>query len=114
MSFPVAGTLMVEPTESEDKGELDRFCDAMIAIRGEIDEVGSGAVAAGDSVLRGAPHTAQSLAAEWAHPYSRAEAAYPDGVDPRSKYWPPVRRIDGAYGDRHLVCSCPPPEAFED
>jgi glycine dehydrogenase len=114
MSFPVAGTLMVEPTESEDKGELDRFCDAMIAIRGEIDEVGSGAVAAGDSVLRGAPHTAQALAGEWDHPYDRTSAAFPEGVDPTAKYWPPVRRIDGAYGDRHLVCSCPSPEAFED
>ncbi len=114
MSFPVAGTLMVEPTESEDKGELDRFCDAMIAIRHEIDEVASGAVAVEDSVLRGAPHTAQSLAGPWEHPYDRTVAAFPPGVDPTSKYWPPVRRIDGAYGDRHLVCSCPAPEAFEE
>ena len=114
MSFPVAGTLMVEPTESEDKRELDRFCDAMIAIRREIDEVGSGAVAAADSVLRAAPHTAAALAGEWDHPYDRATAAFPEGVDPTAKYWPPVRRIDGAYGDRHLVCSCPSPEAFED
>ncbi len=114
MSFPVAGTLMVEPTESEDKGELDRFCDAMISIRREIDEVGSGAVTVADSVLRAAPHTAHCLAEEWDHPYDRMVAAYPSGVDPASKYWPPVRRIDGAYGDRHLVCSCPAPEAFED
>ena len=114
MSFPVAGTLMVEPTESEDKAELDRFCDAMIAIRAEIDEVGSGAVAASESVLRGAPHTAEALAGEWEHPYDRTTAAFPQGVDPTAKYWPPVRRIDGAYGDRHLVCSCPSPEAFED
>jgi glycine dehydrogenase len=114
MSFPVAGTLMVEPTESEDLGELDRFCDAMIAIRHEIDEVAAGRWAVEDSPLRAAPHTALSLAGEWPHPYTRAEAAYPAGVDPASKYWPPVRRIDGAYGDRHLVCSCPPPEAFED
>jgi glycine dehydrogenase len=114
MSFPVAGTLMVEPTESEDKGELDRFCDAMIAIRQEIDQVGSGEVAAGDSVLRGAPHTAESLAGDWEHGYDRRTAAFPDGVEPTAKYWPPVRRIDGAYGDRHLVCSCPAPEAFED
>ncbi|HMM94786.1 aminomethyl-transferring glycine dehydrogenase [Phycicoccus sp.] len=114
MSFPVAGTLMVEPTESEDLGELDRFCDAMIAIRREIDEVGSGGVAVADSVLRQAPHTAVSLAGDWDHPYDRATAAYPDGVDPTAKYWPPVRRIDGAYGDRHLVCSCPAPEAFEE
>ncbi|PRY56613.1 glycine dehydrogenase (decarboxylating) alpha subunit /glycine dehydrogenase (decarboxylating) beta subunit [Knoellia remsis] len=113
MSFPVAGTLMVEPTESEDTAELDRFCDAMIAIRGEIDAAGASGNVAG-SVLRGAPHTAQSLAGEWDVEYSREEAAFPAGVDPLAKYWPPVRRIDGAYGDRHLVCSCPPPEAFED
>ncbi len=114
MSFPVAGTLMVEPTESEDTGELDRFCDAMIAIRGEIDEVASGAVSPEDSVLRHAPHTAVSLAGEWDHPYDRQRAAFPPGVSPSGKYWSPVRRIDGAYGDRHLVCACPPPEAFED
>ncbi|WP_404382822.1 aminomethyl-transferring glycine dehydrogenase [Knoellia locipacati] len=113
MSFPVAGTLMVEPTESEDKFELDRFCDAMVAIRAEIDAVGA-AGNAETSVLRGAPHTALSLAGEWDVDYSREEAAFPKGVDPLAKYWPPVRRIDGAYGDRHLVCSCPPPEAFED
>jgi glycine dehydrogenase len=113
MSFPVAGTLMVEPTESEDLGELDRFCDAMIAIRGEIAQVAAGTWPADDNPLRGAPHTALSIAGKWGHPYSREEAAYPAGVDPRAKYWPPVRRIDGAYGDRNLVCSCPPPEAFE-
>ncbi|WP_353950109.1 aminomethyl-transferring glycine dehydrogenase [Knoellia sp. S7-12] len=113
MSFPVAGTLMVEPTESEDKLELDRFCDAMIAIREEIDAVGAAGSAA-TSVLRGAPHTAISLAGDWDVDYTRQEAAFPQGVDPLAKYWPPVRRIDGAYGDRHLVCSCPPPEAFED
>ena len=110
MSFPVAGTLMVEPTESEDKGELDRFCDAMIAIKGEIDAVGRGEVAAADSVLRGAPHTAVCLAGEWNYSYDRGTAAFPAGVDPTSKYWPTVRRIDGAYGDRHLICSCPPLE----
>ncbi|NNG40907.1 aminomethyl-transferring glycine dehydrogenase [Flexivirga sp. ID2601S] len=114
MSFPVAGTLMVEPTESESLEELDRFCDAMIAIRGEIQEVLDGKVAAADSVLRHAPHTALSLTAEWDHPYTRAEAAYPAGVDPMRKYWAPVRRIDGAHGDRNLICSCPAPEAFED
>ena len=114
MSFPVAGTLMVEPTESEDLAELDRFCDTMIQIRREIDEVGSGAVAAADSVLRGAPHSAETIAGDWDHGYDRRTAAFPEGVDPTSKYWPPVRRIDGAYGDRHLVCSCPPPEAFEE
>ncbi|WP_404348220.1 aminomethyl-transferring glycine dehydrogenase [Phycicoccus jejuensis] len=114
MSFPVAGTLMVEPTESEDLQEIDRFCDAMIAIRREIDEVAAGSVAVADSVLRHAPHTAVSLVGEWDHPYDRKTAAYPDGVDATAKYWPPVRRIDGAYGDRHLICSCPSPEAFED
>ncbi|MFC7492295.1 MULTISPECIES: aminomethyl-transferring glycine dehydrogenase [unclassified Knoellia] len=113
MSFPVAGTLMVEPTESEDKLELDRFCDAMIAIREEIEAVGAAGNAA-TSVLRGAPHTAVSLVGDWDVDYSRQDAAFPKGVDPLAKYWPPVRRIDGAYGDRHLVCSCPPPEAFED
>ena len=114
MSFPVAGTLMVEPTESEDLTELDRFCDAMIAIREEAAAVERGEVDAADSVLRHAPHTAASLVGEWDHPYDRATAAFPPGVDPTSKYWAPVGRIDGAYGDRHLVCSCPPPEAYED
>jgi glycine dehydrogenase len=114
MSFPVAGTLMVEPTESESREELDRFCDAMIAIRGEIDEVGAGAVTPEDSVLRHAPHTAACLAGEWDHPYDWQRAAFPPGVSPLDKYWSPVRRIDGAYGDRHLVCACPPPEAFAD
>ena len=113
MSFPVAGTFMVEPTESEDLVEIDRFCDAMIAIRGEIEQVARGEVSATDSVLHHAPHTAASLVEQWDHPYDRKLAAYPEGVDKLSKYWPPVRRIDGAYGDRHLVCSCPPPEAFE-
>ncbi|MDQ2758738.1 MAG: aminomethyl-transferring glycine dehydrogenase [Actinomycetota bacterium] len=114
MSFPVAGTLMVEPTESEDKGEIDRFCDAMIAIRGEIEQVEQGRVAVADSMLRHAPHTSMSIAGEWDHPYERTAAAFPVGVVAPDKYWPPVRRIDGAYGDRNLVCSCPPPEAFED
>ncbi|TAM81154.1 MAG: glycine dehydrogenase (aminomethyl-transferring) [Jatrophihabitans sp.] len=112
MSFPVAGTLMVEPTESEDLGELDRFVDAMIAIRAEIARVGSGEWPADDNPLVNAPHTAESLAGAWEHPYSRGEAAFPAGVDPRSKYWPPVRRIDGAFGDRNLVCACPPMEAY--
>ena len=112
MSFPVAGTLMVEPTESEDLRELDRFIDAMIAIKGEIDRVGAGEWPAGDNPLANAPHTAACLAGEWAHPYSRELAAYPAGVDPRSKYWPPVRRIDGAFGDRNLVCACPPVAAY--
>jgi len=114
MSFPVAGTLMVEPTESEDLTELDRFCDAMIAIRAEADQVASGDWPADDNPLVNAPHTAQCLTGEWNHPYSREQAVYPAGVNPRFKYWPPVRRIDGAFGDRNLVCSCPAPEAFED
>ncbi|GAA2484604.1 aminomethyl-transferring glycine dehydrogenase [Terrabacter carboxydivorans] len=113
MSFPVAGTLMVEPTESENLYELDRFCDAMIAIRGEIEAIRGGEVAVGDSMLRHAPHTALNIAGEWDHPYDRTAAAFPVGVHAADKYWPPVSRIDGAYGDRNLVCSCPPPEAFE-
>jgi glycine dehydrogenase len=108
MSFPVAGTLMVEPTESEDLAEIDRFCDAMLAIAAEVAEIADGRWAVEDSPLRHAPHTAASLTGEWDHPYSRAEAVYPNGMDPRTKYWPPVRRIDGAAGDRNLVCSCPP------
>jgi glycine dehydrogenase len=114
MSFPVAGTLMIEPTESEDLAELDRFCDAMIAIREEIARVGTGELDRGDNPLRGAPHTAASIAGEWAHGYSRQQAVLPRGVDPTSKYWPPVRRIDGAYGDRNLVCSCPPVDSYRD
>ncbi len=113
MSFPVPGTLMVEPTESESLTEVDAFCDAMIAIRGEIDRVGAGEWPADDNPLRGAPHTAECLlVSDWEHPYTREEAAYPLGKNFRPKVWPPVRRIDGAYGDRHLVCACPPVEAF--
>ncbi|MFF6959662.1 aminomethyl-transferring glycine dehydrogenase [Streptomyces sp. NPDC008317] len=113
MSFPVAGTLMIEPTESEDLAELDRFCDAMIAIRGEIDRVGAGDWPADDNPLRNAPHTPAALGGDWAHPYSREEAVFPAGVVAADKYWPPVRRIDGAFGDRNLVCSCPPLDAYE-
>jgi glycine dehydrogenase len=111
MSFPVAGTLMVEPTESEDLAELDRFCDAMISIRAEIDRVAAGEWTPDNSPLRHAPHTARCLVEEWDRPYSREVAVFPAGVDP-DKYWPPVGRVDNAFGDRHLVCSCPPPEAF--
>ena len=114
VSFPIAGTLMVEPTESEDLRELNRFCAAMIAIRDEIDQIATGAVAIAASALRHAPHTAQSLVGDWPAAYDRASAVYPPGVDPLSKYWPPVRRVDGAYGDRHLVCSCPPLEELAD
>jgi glycine dehydrogenase len=114
MSFPVAGTLMVEPTESENLAEIDRFCDAMISIAGEIAKVATADFDPADNPLKNAPHTASMLLAdEWDHPYGRTEGAYPAGGDRRSKYWPPVRRIEGAYGDRHLVCSCPPPEEFE-
>ena len=106
MSFPVAGTLMIEPTESEDLHELERFCDAMIAIRAEID--------AQPELLRNAPHTASMLLRDpWEQPYTREDAAYPVAELRDSKYWPPVRRIDGGYGDRNLMCSCPPLSAYE-
>jgi glycine dehydrogenase len=111
VSFPVAGTLMVEPTESEDLAELDRFCDAMIAIRAEIEDVASGRWAIEESPLRGAPHTAAALVANWDRPYDRNVAVFPAGYH-TTKYWPPVARINQAYGDRNLVCSCPPIEAF--
>jgi glycine dehydrogenase len=113
MSFPVAGTLMIEPTESEDLAELDRFCAAMIAIRGEIDRIDAGQWPAEDNPLRNAPHTAATLTGTWDHPYTREEAVFPAGVSAADKYWPPVRRIDGAYGDRNLVCSCPPLDEYE-
>ncbi|MDQ2814250.1 MAG: beta-eliminating lyase-related protein, partial [Actinomycetota bacterium] len=113
MSFPVAGTFMIEPTESESLIELDRFCDAMIAVRSEISRVAAGEYDVLDNPLKNAPHTAGMLiTGEWKHPYEPSQAAYPAGVDRRAKYWPPVRRIDQAYGDRNLVCSCPPPEAY--
>ena len=113
VSFPVAGTLMVEPTESEDKGELDRFCDAMIQIRREIDAVVSGAADPKDNVLKNAPHTAAAVAStEWPHPYSREEAAFPLPWVRAGKFWPSVARIDNPYGDRNLFCSCPPVETF--
>ncbi len=115
MSFPVPGTLMIEPTESESLAELDRFCDAMIAIAAEIAEIESGAVGHDDSALAHAPHTAEDLlVADWDRPYTREVAAYPVSSLRTNKYWPPVSRIDGAAGDRNLVCACPPPEAFED
>ena len=113
MSFPVAGTLMVEPTESEDLAEIDRFCDAMIAIKGEIDRVAAGEWSPEDSPLRRAPHTSRALVGDWDRPYSRELGVFPTGIDP-DKYWPPVARIDQAYGDRNLQCSCPPLEAFAD
>jgi glycine dehydrogenase len=108
MSFPVAGTLMVEPTESEDLGEIDRFIDAMTRIRSEIDRVAAGEWPADDNPLVNAPHTAEMLTREWTHPYTRDDACYPDPGLRRMKYWSPVRRIEGAYGDRNLVVTCPP------
>jgi glycine dehydrogenase len=111
MSFPVAGTLMVEPTESESKYELDRFIDAMIAIRAEIRAIEEGDLDRTDNPLKRAPHTAASVADDgWAHKYSRSLAAYPPGVTKQSKYWPPVARVDNVYGDRNLFCSCIPVE----
>ena len=110
MSFPVAGTLMIEPTESENLFELDRFCDAMISIKAEIDAVAAGEWPLEDSPLRNAPHTADCLIGSWEHPYPARLAAFPVESLRTDKYWPPVRRIDGAYGDRNLVCSCPRPE----
>jgi len=108
MSFPVAGTLMIEPTESESKHELDRFCDAMIAIHAEIEAVAAGTLDAKDNPLVNAPHTAAALAGPWEHPYSREQAVFPVQALRHDKYWPPVGRIDNAYGDRNLVCACPP------
>lgn len=112
MSFPVAGTLMVEPTESETLAEIDRFCEAMLAIRAEIQRVEDGEWPVEDSPLRHAPHTAESLLGDWTRPYDRTLGAYPLASLRADKYFPPVSRIDGAYGDRHLVCSCEPLEAY--
>ncbi|HJM00171.1 MAG: aminomethyl-transferring glycine dehydrogenase [Acidimicrobiales bacterium] len=115
MSFPVPGTLMVEPTESESKQEIDRFCDAMIQIRQEIARIESGEWPADDNPLVNAPHPAEDLLQDdWRHPYTRQEAAFPLPSSAADKYWPPVSRIDGAHGDRNLVCNCPSPRSFED
>jgi glycine dehydrogenase len=109
MSFPVAGTLMFEPTESEDKGELDRFIDAMVAIRAEIAAVEAGRSPRDDNPLKHAPHTARAVGAdEWTHSYPRSLAAYPVPALKQTKYWSPVGRVDNVYGDRHLFCTCPP------
>jgi glycine cleavage system P protein (glycine dehydrogenase) len=114
MSFPVVGTLMIEPTESESKEELDRFCDALISIRGEIRAVEEGRADREDNVLKNAPHTASAItASDWSHPYTREQAAFPAPWVKEHKFWPPVARIDNAYGDRHLVCVCPPIESYE-
>ncbi|MDX6287282.1 MAG: glycine dehydrogenase [Frankiales bacterium] len=112
MSFPVAGTLMIEPTESEPLAELDRFCTAMTAIRAEIDRVADGTWDGADNPLRNAPHTAAMIAGEWSHPYDREVAVFPLPQIKLDKYWPPVRRVEGAYGDRNLMCSCPPIESY--
>jgi len=114
LSFPVAGTLMVEPTESEDLAEIERFCTAMLAIRAEIARVEDGTWPADDNPLVNAPHTAAMLTRDWPHPYDRELAVHPSAHVRAAKYWPPVRRIDGVRGDRTLICSCPPPEAFID
>jgi glycine dehydrogenase len=114
MSFPVAGTLMIEPTESEPKAELDRFCDAMIAIREEIRAIEEGRADRRDNALKNAPHTARELTAdEWTHAYSRQEAAFPAPWVRTHKFWPFVGRIDNTYGDRNLVCACPAMESYE-
>jgi len=113
MSWPVAGTLMIEPTESEDRAEIDRFCDAMISIAGEIGKIAAGVWGQADNPLKNAPHTAgEIMAADWTHPYSRAEAATPLPFVAAQKYWPPVKRVDNVYGDRNLVCTCAPLDAY--
>jgi len=105
--------LMVEPTESESKAEMDRFCEALIAIRGEIDEIVEGRMPRDNNVLKNAPHTAVSVTAtDWTHPYTREQAAYPAPWLRDSKFWPAVERIDNAYGDRNLMCTCPAPESY--
>jgi glycine dehydrogenase len=114
MSFPVAGTIMVEPTESESRYELDRLCDALISIRAEIQQIELGLSDRDDNPLKNAPHTAEMVTADaWEHAYSREKAAYPAPWTRESKYWPPVRRVNNAHGDRNLVCACPPIESYE-
>ena len=112
MSWPVAGTLMVEPTESESKAELDRFCDAMLAIREEIREIEDGKIDAANNPMKNAPHTMEDLVRDWDRPYTREQACFPPGAFRVDKYWPPVNRVDNVYGDRHLVCTCPPMEEY--
>ena len=113
MSWPVAGTLMIEPTESETKAELDRFCDAMLAIRDEIRAIEDGRIDRENNPLKNAPHTMEDLVRDWDRPYSREEACFPPGAFRVDKYWPPVNRVDNVYGDRHLVCTCPTMEAYD-
>jgi glycine dehydrogenase len=113
MSWPEPGTLMIEPTESESKAELDRFCDAMIAIHGEIEAIESGSMDLGNNPLKNAPHTAHMVVADkWQHPYSREQAAFPASWTREHKFWPSVGRVDNVYGDRHVVCTCLPVEAY--
>jgi glycine dehydrogenase len=113
VSFPVAGTLMIEPTESEAKAELDRFCDALIAIRAEIAEIEQGTLDRQDNPLKHAPHTMEVVVSdEWTHAYSREKAAFPAPWTREHKFWPAVARVDNAYGDRHVVCACPPIEEY--
>ena len=113
VSWPEPGSLMIEPTESESKAELDRFCDALIAIRGEIQEVAERRAPRDNNVLKNAPHTALVvMATDWKHPYSREQAAFPAPWVRDHKFWPAVSRIDDAYGDRNLVCTCPPMESY--
>jgi glycine dehydrogenase len=112
MSFPVPGTLMIEPTESESRRELDRFIEAMITIRAEIQQIADGSCDATDNALVNAPHTAVDVVDEWQHSYSRAQAVYPVAALRLNKFWPPVSRIDNVHGDRNLICSCPPIEAW--
>ena len=115
MSWPVPGTLMIEPTESESKAELDRFCDAMIAIREEIKTIESGSMDKSNNPLKNAPHTAQVIVdSKWDHPYGREQAAFPAAWVREHKFWPAVGRVDNVYGDRHLVCTCPPTGAYAD
>ena len=113
MSWPVPETLMIEPTESEAQEELDRFCDAMLAIRAEIAAIERGEADPADNLLKNAPHTPEALIGEWRHPYAREAASYPISSLREDKYWPPVGRIDNVYGDRNLVCSCPPMDAYQ-
>jgi len=108
MSWPVSGTLMVEPTESETKAELDRFCDAMLGIRREIADIEEGRIDRESNPLKHAPHTVEDLVGDWDRPYSREQGCYPSGAFRVDKYWPPVNRVDNVYGDRHLICTCPP------
>jgi glycine dehydrogenase len=114
VSFPVAGTLMIEPTESEPKDELDRFCDALLSIRKEISAIENGEADKTDNLLKNAPHTARVISSEkWDHPYTRDQAAFPLPYVSEHKFWPSVERVNDSYGDRSLICACPPIEAYE-